>query len=417
MRPDKTVERLLGQLQYRSGPAEKDRIREPIDSAWQRHEVHQKGFSESRASDWKAANRPVKLAAAVAIALIGLGVSIAILDRSADPAYALEQTIEAVKHIRYFHFRLVGPKRQDVDKEAWVEYTQDGELKNVRVSFCMQDSEMVWSDGVTQYMHKGRNELNIFEEAEYTDKILFFANRHDPRNAIEHFRRHEAKGDVRIEIGEPADRSELIPVTVTYEPNTYLIGTPMPRMREVLHVDPATKLLSDIDVYVYREDSFAHIGVWEYLDYNQPFEQEIFDLENETDPNTAHFSTLGLNLGIEQGEMSERETALKVTNEFLAAWKAKEYDRAVQIHGYITRSNRDNVLQMLKKSNLLQVVEIGEPLPAEPPMRGYTLSTTLKTRQGETTTKSKWDIHVRRRTATFWRIIRISPVSAKKLRG
>ncbi|MHC4073250.1 MAG: hypothetical protein ACYSUD_15390 [Planctomycetota bacterium] len=409
MKPNRTIEKLLGQLRYKISPVEQDAIAAPIDQAWQRHEAEHRALSTSQPSGRMVGARSAKLAAAVAIALVGLIASVRILDRSTGPAYALEQTVEAVKNMRYFHFRLVGRKPQDVQREAWVEYDQAGELKNVRVSFFTQNSEMVWSDGITQYMNKDRNELNIFQDAEYTDKILFFANRHDPRNAIDYFRRREATGEVQIEIGEPAERSDPIPVTVTYEPNTYMIGTPMPRMQEVLHVDPATKLLSQTDVYSYAEGSFAHIGAWVYLDYNQSFERGIFDLESEVDAGTSRLSTLGLDLGIEQGKMSERETALKVASEFLTAWKSKEYDRALQIHGYATGSNRDNVLQMLTKSDLLQIVEIGKPSPAEPPMRGYTLHCTLQTKRGDMSDKSRWYIHVRRRTPTRWRIGKRSP--------
>lgn len=409
MRLDKTVEKLLGQLQYKGSSAEQDEIGEPIEKAWQRHQAEQRAFSTSRASSRTVDVRWAKLTAAAAIALIGLAVSIGILDSSARPAYALEQTVEAVKDIRYFHFRLVGSKTQDVQREAWIECDHDGELKNVRVSFYPQDLEVAWNDGITQYLSLDRNELSIFRDSEYTDKILSFANRHNPRDAIDYYRRREGAGEVQIEIGELAERSEPIPVTVTYEPNTYMIGTPMPRMREVLHVDPTTRLLSQTDVCLYVKGSYHRIGMWEYLDYNQPFEPGIFDLETETDPNTTHFSTLGLDLGIGQGDMSEREIAVRVTDEFLAAWKSRDYDRAVQIHGYTTRSSRDNALKMLKKLDLLQVVELGVPLPCEPPMRSYTLACTLQIKRGDSTEKVTWDVRVRRAAAARWCIGRAWP--------
>jgi hypothetical protein len=409
MKPNKNIEKLLSQLQYKSGPAEQDKISTPVDKAWQRHEAEQRALLMSQVSGRAFGVRCAKLAAVATIALVGLFVSIGILDRSTDPAYALEQTVEAVKDIRYFHFRLMDKSRQNVNREAWVKYDQDGQLKKVRANFLTLDSVMVWNNGITQYLKADINELNIFEDAEYTDKILFFANRHDPRNAIEYLRQREAEGAVRIEIGEPAERSDHIPVTVTYEPNTYLIGKPMPRMRDVLHIDPATKLLSHIDVYIQTKDFFSLSGVWEYLDYNQPFEPETFDLEKEIAVDTACFSTLGLDLGIEQGQMSEQKIARKVAEEFLTAWKSKDYDRAVQIHGYTTRATRDNVLQMLNKLELLQVVEISELLPAERPMRGYTLRCILQTRRASTTDKSRCDIQVRRATPTRWRIGKVSP--------
>jgi hypothetical protein len=369
----------------------------------------------SRESVRAVAARFAKLAAAVTVALLGLVVSIGILDKSTGPAYALEQTVEAVKDTRYFHFRYID-QRQNADREAWVEYDQDGELKKVRVNYPKREVAVVWSNGITQRwsMSADRDELSTFEDIDYTDQILSFANRRNPRNVIEYLRQREAKGDVRIEIGEPAERSDPIPVTVTYEPNTYLISKPMPPMREVLHVDPATKLLSHIDVYGLIKDSFVHNGVWEYLDYNQPFKPGIFDLEKEIGANTTRFSTLGLDLGIEQGDMSELEISAKIANEFLAAWKSKNYDRAIQIHGYTTSSSRDNVLQLVGKLELLRVAEISEPSPAQHPMRGYTLRCTLQIRQGKTTGKSTWYIRVRRRTPTRWHIERISPKNPAK---
>lgn len=419
MKPNKTIEKLLGQLQYKSSPVEQDKVAAPIDLAWRQHEAKQKALLASRESARAVAARFAKLAAAVTVALLGLVVSIGILDKSTGPAYALEQTVEAVKDTRYFHFRYID-QRQNVDREAWVEYDQDGELKKVRVNYPKREVAVVWSNGITQRwsISADRNELSIYEDIDYTDQILSFANRRNPRNAVEYLRQREAKGDVRIEIGEPAERSDPIPVTVTYEPNTYLISKPMPPKREVLHVDPATKLLLHIDVYGLIRDSFVYNGVWEYLDYNQPFKPGIFDLEKEIGTDTTRFSTLGLDIGIEQGEMPERGIAVKVADEFLAAWKSKHYDRAVHIHGYTTRSSRDNLLQRLSMSDLLLVVEIGEPSPAEPPMRGYTLRCTLQTRRGSKTGEARWDIHVRRRTATRWCIAKVSvgdqPVDLRK---
>lgn len=411
MKSYKTIEELLSELRYKSGPSEQDRMKGPIDEAWRRYEARQMILSASQTSGWIFGVQPVKLIAAAAIVVGGLAATIGILERFTGPAYALEQTVEAVKDIRYFHFRLLD-QRQNKDKEAWVEYDPDGRLKKVRVNFLRMNSVMVWNRDVTQYLKEDADELNIFNDMEYTDKILFFANRHDPRNAIEYLKQCEAQGAVRIEIRAPSGRPELIPVTVTYEPNTYMIGTPMPQMREVLHIDPATKLISYIDVSAHFKDKglWGDLGVWEYLDYNQPFDPNIFDLEKEIGKDTTRFNTLGSNLGVEQGGMSDRETAVKVAEEFLAAWKSKDYDRTVRIHGYITQANRDEVLQMLNESELLQIVEMGEPLPAERPMRGFCLSCTLQMQRDGKVSASKWEIYMRKFTPTRWRVGKVSPL-------
>lgn len=410
MKPFKTIEELLGELRYKSGPSEQDRMKGPIDEAWRRHEARQMILGGSQTSGTIFGTQLVKLVAAAALVVGGLAATVAILENSTGPAYALEQTVEAVKDIRYFHFRLLD-QRQNKDKEAWVEYDPDGRLEKVRVNFLRMNSVMVWSRDVTQFLKTDVDELDIFNDMEYTDKILFFARRHDPKNAVEYLRKLEAEGAVRIEIGAPSGRPELIPVTVTYEPNTYMIGAPMPQMREVLHIDPATKLISYIDVSAHFKDKgiWGDLGVWEYLDYNQPFDPNIFDLEKEIGKDTTPFNTLGSDLGVEQGSISDAETAVKVAEEFLSAWKSKDYDRAVRIHGYTSKANRDEVLQMLNKSELLQIVEIGDPFPAERPMRGYCLSCTLELEQDSKVSKSKWQIYVRRSTPTRWRIGKVSP--------
>lgn len=408
MKPYKTIERLLRQLQYKSSPGELDRIRMPIDEAWQRHEARQRALLSSRRPAKVFGVRPARLVAAAAILLIGLVVSVRLLDRSTGPAYAFEQTIEAVKDIRYFHFRYTSPSRQYVDREAWVEYASHGELDKVRVNFYGLDSVMVWSGGVTQYWKPDPNELCIFEDQEYTDKILLFVGRFDPKNAVEYLKRRAEQGGIEIQVGEPNEPAGFIPVTVAYEPNTYVIGSPKPRMRDILHIDPVSKLVLYVDGYHEEKGDFVCHGVWEYLDYNKPFEPGTFDLQTEVPPDTTRFSTLGLGLGLEQGKMSDQQIAVKVVEEFFGAWKAKDYDRAVRIHGYINPGNRDNVLRMLKRFDLLQVLEISEPSAPERPMRGFSLLCRLQIHIDGVTRESKWEVLVRRSTATRWRIGKVS---------
>lgn len=411
MKPHKTIERLLRQLQYKSSPGEFDRVRMPIDEAWQRHEARQRALLLSRRSVKVFGARPVRLVAAAVILLIGLVVSIRLLDRSTNLAYALEQTFEAVKDIRYFHFRYTSPSRQYVDREAWIEYDSHGKLDKVRVNFYGLDSVMVWSGGVTQYWIQDSNELCIFEDQEYTDKILLFAGRFDPKHAVEYLRQRAEQGGIEIQIGEPNEPAGPIPVIVAYEPNTYVIGSPKPPMRDILHIDPVSKLVLYVEGYHQENGDFVCHGVWEYLDYNQPFESGIFDLQAEVPTDTTRFNTLGLDLGVEQGQMSDRQISIKVVEEFFAAWKAKDYDRAVRIHGYTNPGNRKNVLRMLKRFDLLRVLEISEPSAPERPMRGFSLLCRLLINQNGTTRESKWNVLVRKSSATRWRIGKVSPGS------
>ena len=119
-----------------------------------------------------------------ALVIIVMSVLIGLLHKSGGPVYALDQTLDAVKDIRYFHFHqfLRGPDQPN--KEAWVEYDPNGSIRNVRVNYYDMNTVAVWSDGISQYWWQDSRDLCIYEDSEYTDKILFFVRRYNPRQAI-----------------------------------------------------------------------------------------------------------------------------------------------------------------------------------------------------------------------------------------
>ncbi|MHC4647060.1 MAG: tetratricopeptide repeat protein [Planctomycetota bacterium] len=64
--------------------------------------------------------------AAAAVILVAVILSIAILDKSVSSAYALEQTIEAIKSVRFMHI-VRGPREnKDEGDERWIEIMPDG---------------------------------------------------------------------------------------------------------------------------------------------------------------------------------------------------------------------------------------------------------------------------------------------------
>ncbi|HUW18885.1 MAG TPA: tetratricopeptide repeat protein [Sedimentisphaerales bacterium] len=76
---------------------------------------------------WRIAmkSKITKLAAA-AVILIAVVLSVAILDKSIPSAYALEQTIDAIKSVRFMHI-VRGPREnKDYGDERWIEIMPDG---------------------------------------------------------------------------------------------------------------------------------------------------------------------------------------------------------------------------------------------------------------------------------------------------
>ena len=78
-------------------------------------------------------SRITKLAAA-AVIIIAVLIGINHFGGSVDiatPAYALEQTIQASHSVQYLHIRAITPSHEDQPVEFWLEFTQDGQPKNM----------------------------------------------------------------------------------------------------------------------------------------------------------------------------------------------------------------------------------------------------------------------------------------------
>lgn len=212
------------------------------------------------------------------------------------------------------------------------------------------------------------------------------------------------KGDVQIDFQERVHLDEPISFTVLYEPNTYVIGLPQPAMKEFFSVDPISKWITQVDVYSPKEGSVGDPHTWEYVDYNQPLDADFFVLENEVSADVTIFNTVGLDLGLAQGNLSDEEITVKVVNEFLEAWMAQDYPRAIDISGYDSPRRKQRLSDTVQNRTLTHVV-IGPPVLPEPPQIGLVISCTLEfiidgTKQTETQT-----FHVREFESGRWRII------------
>jgi hypothetical protein len=398
MKSDKQIEMLIGQLHIKSPRAIRQRIHAQVQKRWGQYVSDRKSFL--------IVPRRVRLALVAAVLLV-LGVSIQWVDLSVTPAYGLQETAMAIEDIRYFHFWLKDGPDKEISREAWVEYDPNGQLKQVRVDFYQQDQVMVWSGGITQYWSKDNkcNELLLFEDQEYTDKILFFAHRHDPKHALGYLRALEVKKDVQIDYQERAHMDEPISFTVLYEPNTYIIGHPKPAMKEVFTVDPISKLITQIDVYYEKDSQFKGPAIWEYVDYNLPLDADFFVLENEIPDDVNVFNTVGLDLGLAQGDLGNEEIAVKVVEEFLQACLDQDYSRAVRIFGYTSTAQKQWIEDLVRKRILTQIIEIGPPMLPEPPKGGLVVPCTVEFNHAGIHNTDRQTFHVREFSPGRWRII------------
>ena len=377
MKRAKDIEDLVARVRYRGSASARERIHSGIREAWPYRTTAEADTTMRSYLRGTTMSRWSKVAF-ITLALVIGAVWLGLLDKSTGPAYALEQTADAVRDMRFFHFRYLtgsdGP-----DREAWIEYDPNGLIRNVRVNFYSIKATMVWSPRDTQYWQWESEEFLIFDDEEYTDKILFFVQRYDPRQAIGYLQQRAEQGGIQVDIG-PSDRStDPITVTVTYDPNAFVIGAPKPRMRELFHIDPSTKLVTQVEVHAFQEGRYVDKGLWDYVDYNRPFEPGIFDLRSEVPPDVNCSDTTGILMGIEQGRLSDEEIAVKVVREFLDAWASKDYDRAIQIHGYAAAREAKRIRdKLLQRRNIIRVVSVGPPVVPERPLRGLLTPCTIE---------------------------------------
>jgi hypothetical protein len=319
-------------------------------------------------------NKPITKLATIAALLVIIVSAVTILDHAAKPAYAIEQTIKAGQDVRYLHFyHYTSLDSNTLDKEAWLEYDNSGQIKNIRVNWYNQpsgDMVAVWKEGRTQFWTKGKKTLTFFEDEIYTKKMVAFAKRYDPTRTVENFYNLEKKGDIKIEIQLPPDKTKPIILTYTYLPNTFITEGISPQMREIVFVDQVTKLVTSIELYELKDDKYVGQGVWKYPDYDTLFEPGIFDLEKEAPADVKRLDLMTLDIGLEQTDLTEKEIAVKVVRDFLQALIAKDYDRAIKIYGYEDPDEKEGLRKRFEKLNIVRIISVDEPISPRMAVRG-----------------------------------------------
>jgi hypothetical protein len=372
MKRARRIEKLIANHRLAAQAETHDRILGSLLDTWRQHQGRRSARQRPALWEILMRKRITKLGLAAAAILVAV-LLVSLLTTSSTPAYALEQTIEATRNMRWFHFQWFGGTDSAPGKEAWVERGDSGEVRSVRVNFHEPPQTQVWRQGSTQIWDQGRHRLELCEDDMLTARMIRFAERYDPRGAVEYLRRLEAKGDVRIEIRQSKDGISPVTVTVTYEPNTFLVDRPSPPTRELFSVDPQSKLIQSVEIHTSKDGVYSPRGHWRYCDYNQPFEPGLFNLEDEVPPEVARINvnqaTAGL--GVERGGLTKDETAIKVVREFLEALIAKDYDTAVRIVGiWHTEPERKAALRrQLENWHVVRIVSMDAPLPP-PPMAG-----------------------------------------------
>jgi len=314
-------------------------------------------------------NRFTKLAAA-AVIIAAVMLSINFWSKTIPTAYAFEQTVEANHSVRYIHIKDFASGHEDEPKEFWLEFNEDGQVKNVRMHMPAWDAPndgakvIVWKENKAQVWLKKKNVLLTVRDKVVADRMLKLVEAFDPRLLVERFYKQEAEGMVKIEIDEPSNKAEPIVVTAT-----------SPRRRSVLLVDQATKLVTAIKFYQLKDGEYQYLGLMEFNGYNQPIEAKVFTLDEVPD-DVVRIDQTTQAVGLEQGNLTDEEVAVEVVRKFFEALIAKDYAKAGQL---LEGEPADFIQKQFGQIKFLRIISVGPAAPhPNPETKGLVVPCTLE---------------------------------------
>ncbi len=311
-------------------------------------------------------NPITKLASAAAI-IIAVILSINIWDNITPAAYALDQTVQASHSVRYLHIKAY-KKGMEEPKEFWLEFDEQGGVKNIRAHIPEWESPSdgenvtIWQQGKAKTLYKKKNTLLTIKDKRFADKLSASVQLFDPKLAVPRFIELEKLGLATIKIEEPSNKAELIIITATYSPECKQLGVLVDRT--VLFVDQTTKLITSMKSYSLAEGGeYELIDRVEYYDYNQQIDPAMFVFD-DLPSNIKQIDQTTQDIGLEQGNLSDEEIAVKVVREFYEAVIAKDYAKAGCIYG---NNPAAMIEEMFKELKIVRIISIDEPKPHPTP--------------------------------------------------
>jgi len=286
-------------------------------------------------------------AAAAAVAAVAAGLA-GVFHNGAPPAYALEQTVEAMQGKRSIHVKVYGGSRTHLKEEFWIEFDEHGKV--VRYRQVEGPIVTVWEDGVRRRRYGNRIALmsRVGNTEGTWDEV-------DPELAVQQLQDRQAAGKVTIEIQEPSADQPLITLIASRgsDPTTA-------KWREVLLVDPVTKLVNRRTRYHRRDDDedWKFRRAVEVVGYNQPTDPNLFRLNLPED--MVVLDQVAQEVGIAQGDLSDEEVAVKIVREALAAEIAADHAKVGKLFGGAPPGFFGKCLRGARPT---RVISVGQPVP------------------------------------------------------
>ena len=313
---------------------------------------------------------PVTKYAAAAVIIVSVVLTLSFWDKTTPIAYSLEQTAEASHSVRFLHIKDFNPGQEE-PKEFWLEFDEHGQVKNIKAHMPAWESPsdgervVIWQAGKAKVWYKKKNTLITMIDTRFSGNILKAVQLFDPKSAVPRFAELEKLELVIIEIEEPSKKTEPITVTATYSPECKEFGLHIDRT--IMFIDPDTKLIINMKHYCLAEDDdYELMSRTEFYEYNQQIDPKMFVFDNLPSDVTEIDKTIE-DIGLEQGQLSDEEIAVKVVREFYEAVIAKDHVKTGRIYGNASAARME---EKFKEINIIRIISIGDPKPHPSPNVG-----------------------------------------------
>jgi hypothetical protein len=367
MKPAEDIERIVKEMSFRAGAETNQRLWAEVRKAQEQSPTRTTAPSRSRLRRIIMRNPRIRWAAA-AVTILVVVLSISLWNKSIPAAYALEQTIEASRSVRYLEIRDFRNETEE-PKKFWVELDDAGQIRRTRFEIPAWDSPgdgpkvSILKGGKATVWLKAKKTMVTIQEEGFANRMMEIVRLLDPQLALQHFSEWEKAGLAQIQIDQPANRAEPITVTSTKTPQGRNAGF---ADRTVLTVDQTTKLVTKIEKYQLTSNgSYESLGRTEFYPSREPFAPGLFTLD-DVPADVMRIDQTVQEVGLDQGDLSDQEIAVQVVREFFEALNAKDYAKAGRLMGGIPAGK---VEQMLGNAGIVRIISIGTPQP-DPTLRG-----------------------------------------------
>jgi hypothetical protein len=340
---DNIEEALKKKLSFTAGVKMHDRILRDVLEA-QEESIQTKSALAGPSIRSIIMESPITKLAAAAVIVGAVMLSIHLWDKLTPSAYAFEQTVEAMQGKRSFHIQTYFQQRRK--DEFWAEYDENGKV----IRYRQEEGEgfygpyvTLWENGIRTTYHP--DGIKMISRTGNTEPEL---EEFCPETLAKEIHDHVAEGRATMEIQKPSPYESLITINVTCKDKP---------LRQVLLIDPDTKLVTRIDNYWGRE---FHKGI-ELLEYNQAIDANLFNPEFPEE--TITIDQVSQEVGLAQGDMSNEEAACETVRQALEAWAEADYARAGKLFG----GAPPELLLTEHYSSLqpISIISIGIPVPVQ----------------------------------------------------